>query len=230
MTTILALETSRALCSVAVQRNGVLIEDTRKVERLHNEVVLTMIDALCVRAGVRRSEFDVIAFAAGPGSFTGVRIAAAVAQGIAFGSGARMAPVASSLAMALGSQRQLTPAPRRIVTMTRSRGDAYYLAAFNVDAGVLTQEFDDALCTGWPEALEQPGWHAVGDRPPWWDAVQTRTAAVQWDGEISMTAGLIAELGLAAYVNDETVEPAGGLPRYVAGDSPWKGNSEKKSK
>ena len=103
MTTILALETSRALCSVAVQHNSERTEDTRNVERLHNEVVLTMIDSVCKRLAIHKSTIDVVAFAAGPGSFTGVRIAAAVAQGIAFGAGALVVPVESSRAMALGA-------------------------------------------------------------------------------------------------------------------------------
>ena len=92
MTTILALETSRSLCSVAVRQGAELIEDTRKVERLHNEVVLTMVDAVCKSAGLARRGIDVVAFGAGPGSFTGVRIAAAVAQGIAFGAGRHFCP------------------------------------------------------------------------------------------------------------------------------------------
>ncbi len=222
MTTILALETSRSLCSVAVQNPQGRFEDTRKVERLHNEVVLTMVDELCERAALARDAIDVVAFGAGPGSFTGVRIAAAVAQGIAFGVGAVIVPVASSLALAHCAVRQASPPPARVVTMTRSRRDAYYLAGFTLNDGVLTQIVEDMLCTGWPPEFVQPGWVAVGDKPPWWGAdALADEATVQWAGEIYLTAGLIAELGLAGYATGDALDPAAGLPIYVGGDSPW---------
>ena len=137
MTTILALETSRSLCSVALRHNAEFFEDTRKVERLHNEVVLGMIDGLFDRAGVTTSTLEVVAFGAGPGSFTGVRIAAAVAQGIAFGSGSQIVAVPSSLATAYGAIARLKPTPSRLITMTRSRRDAYYMAGYKVREGLL---------------------------------------------------------------------------------------------
>ena len=222
MTTILALETSRALCSVAVQHNSERSEDTRNVERLHNEVVLTMIDSVCKRLAIHKSTIDVVAFAAGPGSFTGVRIAAAVAQGIAFGAGALVVPVESSRAMALGALYQLSPPPRRIVTMTRSHRDAYYLAGYAASGGVLTPLVDDVLCTDWSADFLHASWVAVGDKPPWWgSAERTRDAQPRWGGEISVTAGLIAEIGLAVFDAGDAVMPASGLPKYVSGDSPW---------
>ena len=218
MTTILALETSRSLCSVAVQKNAELVEDTRKVERLHNEVVLGMIDEVCARSGVSRRAIDVVAFGGGPGSFTGVRIAAAVAQGIAFGADARMVSVASSLAMAQAALRQLAYTPEGLITMTRSRRDAYYLAGFSVQGNEILLQLEDRLCTAWPAEFLRPGWVAVGDQPPWWAA---GAETVKWGGALDVTAGVIAELGLAAYAAGDAVDPGGGLPKYVLGDSPW---------
>ena len=218
MTTILAIETSRSLCSVAVQRNAELVEDTRKVERLHNEVVLEMIDDVCRAAEIARRAFDVVAFAAGPGSFTGVRIAAAVAQGIAFGADARIVPVSSSRAMACSAINALTASPSRIITMTRSRADAYYLAGYLREGDSLNLEVDDVLCTQWPAELLQVDWLAVGDRPPWWPSVPR---SVGWGGGVAVTAATIAALGLAEFAAGTAVAPSAGLPRYVSGDSPW---------
>lgn len=224
MTTILAIETSRSLCSVAVQRNAELVEDTRKVERLHNEVVLAMIDDMCGAAGISRRTFDAVAFAAGPGSFTGVRIAAAVAQGIAFGADARIVPVSSSRAMAFSAIDNLTTTPPRIVTMTRSRADAYYLAGYVRADGSPTLAVDDVLCVQWPAELLQGDWIAVGDQPPWWQSVPR---SVRWGGEVAVTAASIAALGLADFAAGKAVAPAAGLPRYVSGDSPWKKSGQK---
>jgi tRNA threonylcarbamoyladenosine biosynthesis protein TsaB len=222
MTTMLALETSGSLCSVAVLHEAELTEDTHNVERMHNEVVLCMVDEVCERAGVSRRDIDVVAFGAGPGSFTGVRIAAAVAQGIAFGAHALMVPVSSSMAMAQAALSQVDPLPTQVLTMTRSRRDVYYLAGFSVHAGALRTEVHDVLCSDWPIELLNSEWLAVGDRPPWWDSPSTvGQAQLEWGGEVSVTAGVIAELGLATYRSGDALEPAAGLPRYVDGDSPW---------
>ncbi|MFP6815210.1 MAG: tRNA (adenosine(37)-N6)-threonylcarbamoyltransferase complex dimerization subunit type 1 TsaB [Pseudomonadales bacterium] len=222
MTTVLALETSGALCSVAVQYGSRRFEDTRKVERMHNEVVLSMIDELCERAGLAGADVDVVAFGAGPGSFTGVRIAAAVAQGIAFGTGAVIVPVASSLTKVHSAVRNLTPTATRLVTMTRSHRDAYYLAGFTHREGVIRQVVEDVLCTRWPVDFEQSEWVAVGNKPPWWGSeLLADEAAVQWAGEIQCSAAVIAELGAAAHKTGNALDPAAGLPIYVDGDSPW---------
>jgi tRNA threonylcarbamoyladenosine biosynthesis protein TsaB len=230
MTTILALETSRSLCSVALRHNAELFEDTRKVERLHNEVVLGMVDGLFDRAGVAASTLDVVAFGAGPGSFTGVRIAAAVAQGIAFGSGSQIVAVPSSLATAHGAMARLEPTPSRLLTMTRSHRDAYYLAGYEVRAGVLELSMADVLCTGWPAAVLRSSWVAVGDKPPWWErwdreegreAAEGQNQTLEWGGEVDLTAALIAELALRIHADGAALDPAAGLPIYVGGDSPW---------
>jgi tRNA threonylcarbamoyladenosine biosynthesis protein TsaB len=222
MTTILALETSRTLCSVVLQTRAERIEDTRKVERLHNEVVLGMINEVCNRGGAAKNTIEVVAFGAGPGSFTGVRIAAAVAQGIAFGADARIVAVPSSRAMAHAVAERLTEQTPGIITMTRSRRDAYYLAGYAMDNGVPELVVGDVLCTQWPNTLMRPDWVAVGDQPPWWGTGEVADdAPIRWGGAIDPTAHVILELGLAAYAAGTAVAPAAGLPIYVQGDSPW---------
>ena len=118
MTKLLALETSGALCSVAIWRGEERFEDTRNVERMHNQVLLEMLDQLTENAAVAPADFDVVAFGAGPGSFTGVRIAAAVAQSVALVADAVVVPVASSRAMIEASDLD----SGKVVAVTRSRG------------------------------------------------------------------------------------------------------------
>ena len=92
MSALLAVETSGSLCSLAIHVSGRWFEDTHNVERLHNQVVLQSLDRLAASADVPHSGFAAVAFGAGPGSFTGVRIAAALAQGVAFASAGVVVP------------------------------------------------------------------------------------------------------------------------------------------
>ncbi len=223
MTTLLSIETSSTLCSLALHRSGRWIEHTRNVERQHNMVVLEMLDELMSQAAVSPTELEVVAFAAGPGSFTGIRIAAALAQGVAFAAGASVVPVSSSLALAdqalkeLGSERQ----PEGILTITRSRRDAYYLAGFALRGGGLVQVIEDALHQGEtaPAALPGPGWLAVGARPAWLRAGKDGMGFLEGCQVRAVTVG---RLGLAAWSRGDGADAAAALPRYVAGDSPWR--------
>ena len=97
---ILAIETTGAACSVALADRGGVREHTRIAPRRHNALVLQMIDDLLSSAGMRPRDLDVVAFSAGPGSFTGVRIGAAVAQGVAFGGDLDVVGVPTSELMA----------------------------------------------------------------------------------------------------------------------------------
>lgn len=81
---ILALDTATDCCSCAIQVGGELVERTEVAPQKHAQLLLPMIDGLLVDVGVERSQLDAVVFGRGPGSFTGLRIAAAAAQGIAF--------------------------------------------------------------------------------------------------------------------------------------------------
>jgi tRNA threonylcarbamoyladenosine biosynthesis protein TsaB len=221
MTTLLSIETASSLCSLAIHVEGRWLEDTERVERQHNQVVLKNLDRLTERAGIARNGFDVVAFGAGPGSFTGVRIAASVCQAVAFASGAQVLPVSSSRALAAAWRRD----PRSgaggqpVLTVTRSRRDAYYLAGYRLTTdGVEDQELPDQLHQGedLPSDVTLSGWLGVGDRPTWWPA------PAPFVEDVAVTARVVGELALAAVGRGEAVAPEAGLPVYVSGDSPWR--------
>ncbi|OWW20698.1 tRNA (adenosine(37)-N6)-threonylcarbamoyltransferase complex dimerization subunit type 1 TsaB [Noviherbaspirillum denitrificans] len=100
MPTILAIETSSELASVALLHHGQLISHEAAGVQTHSQTVLPMVQALLAQAGIPLTGCDAIAFGAGPGSFTGVRTACGVAQGLAFGAGLPVVPVVTLLAMA----------------------------------------------------------------------------------------------------------------------------------
>jgi tRNA threonylcarbamoyladenosine biosynthesis protein TsaB len=220
MSALLAVETSGSVCSLAIRVAGRWFEHTQNVERLHNRVVLHNLEALAASARVRRDGFTAVAFGAGPGSFTGVRIAAAVAQGVAFASDAMVLPVRSSLALAAAAQRdERWPGVTRVMTVTRSRRDAFYLAGYLIDtAGAPMRYLEDRLHQGHEPPADLPGgdWLGVGDRPPWWPAQQPFLTGVAVD------AVVVGELALRALAAGEGLAAEAALPVYVAGDSPWR--------
>ena len=86
MTTLVAIETSTDLATVALLYDGSVSVQTANGTTTHSQALLPMIQQLLHAAGIRLNQCDAIAFGAGPGSFTGVRTACGVAQGLAFGA------------------------------------------------------------------------------------------------------------------------------------------------
>jgi len=121
---ILSLETSSEWCSAAVWLDGTVLAREELAGQRHSELILPTIDALLREAGVALSAFDAIAFGAGPGSFTGLRIACGVAQGLAFAAGAPVAAVSTLLAVAHACGAE------RVVTCLDARMGELYFAAF----------------------------------------------------------------------------------------------------
>ncbi len=100
MRTILAIETSADLASAALSYKGQVISRETSGVHTHSQTVLPLVQALLAQAGMTLAQCDAIAFGAGPGSFTGVRTACGVAQGIAFGLDLPVIPVVTLQAMA----------------------------------------------------------------------------------------------------------------------------------
>ena len=98
--TVLAIDTATDVCSVAVLRGDQVIELVETVGHKHSERALPMIDAALSQAGLVLGDIDVFAFGAGPGSFTGLRIACGIAQGLAYGKRKKVAPVGNLRALA----------------------------------------------------------------------------------------------------------------------------------
>ena len=97
---ILAVETSTDACSAALSIDGVITERFELTPKEHTKLILPMIDSLMAEAGLRPQQLDALAFSCGPGSFTGVRIATGVIQGIAFGADLPVVPVSTLAAVA----------------------------------------------------------------------------------------------------------------------------------
>lgn len=115
MPTILAIETSSELASAALLHGDQVFATESPGVKTHSQTILPMLQSLLAQAGIALADCDAIAFGAGPGSFTGVRTACGIAQGLAFGAGLPVVPVSTLMAMAQACRdRELSPqSPQR---------------------------------------------------------------------------------------------------------------------
>lgn len=142
--TLLALDTATDLCSVAVLHGNRLLEHAESVGQRHSERVLPMLDALLAEAGLALADCDAIAFGAGPGAFTGLRIACGIAQGLAFGAGKPVVSVGNLQALALAA-RGAAPTAKRILATIDARMQEIYWAVYGFADGDLQEIAAPAL-------------------------------------------------------------------------------------
>lgn len=100
MPTILALDTSTEACTVALNHQGQIFQRFEIAPRRHAEIILSMIESLFQETKLTSQQVDAIAYGCGPGSFMGIRIAAGVTQGLAYGADKLVIPVSSLRALA----------------------------------------------------------------------------------------------------------------------------------
>ena len=98
--TLLALDTSTEACSVALLYNGEKTYLNELAQRTHAKRILPMVDKILTDSGLKLNQLDALAFGRGPGSFTGVRVGAAIAQGLALGTDLPVIPISNLTAMA----------------------------------------------------------------------------------------------------------------------------------
>lgn len=124
---LLAFETATQRLSVALWQDGVSIERSALLPNGGSQVLLPWMHELLAEAGVTLRQIDGIAFGAGPGGFTGLRLACGVAQGLAFGLDVPVAPICTLAALALDCGQ------RHVWTCLDARMNEVYAAAYVVD-------------------------------------------------------------------------------------------------
>jgi len=144
MATILVLDTSTEACSCALSLNGEVYEAYDVIPRQHAQKILPMIHGLMAEYSLEFSQLDAIAFGRGPGSFTGLRIAAGVTQGIAFAADLPVIPVSTLASLALDVHE--TTQAEYVLSCLDARIDEVYWGLYRFKLGVPTLVGVENLC------------------------------------------------------------------------------------
>lgn len=132
---LLALDTSSLACSVALQVDDEIFDRHEEQAREHTRLLIPMIVETLRQGGVALAELDAIVLGNGPGSFIGMRIAASVAQGLAFGAGIRIVPVSSMLAVA--AEAMTDPGATHVAVCQDAHMNEVYLGLYRCsDSGL----------------------------------------------------------------------------------------------
>jgi tRNA threonylcarbamoyladenosine biosynthesis protein TsaB len=213
---ILALDAATEACSVALLANGQLTVRTLESGRSSAPRILKMAEEVLAEAHIPLSMLDGIAASIGPGSFTGVRITVAVAQGLAFGAGLKVVPVTTLEALAF--QVLSEPSVRAIACLDARMGEVYW-GCFASDAvrGVIESS---ASRVGPPDSvvLSSPGRHVGIGRgfsayPTLAGISGVELGAAQ--GQALPNAREMATLGALRLAAGGGIDPADLMPFYL---------------
>jgi len=218
MAIILAIETSSELASCALLNdNGTVLARESSGVRTHSQSVLPMVQDLLREAGVKLADCDAIAFGAGPGSFTGVRTACGVAQGLAFGADLPVLPLVTLEAMAEACRARTGAG--EVLAVLDARMNEVYWAQYRFDAasGDWAAVCAPVLCA--PEAVApQPaaGLVACGNGfSAYPDAFAGKAFGADALADILPHARELAPLGARALARGEAVAADAAQPLYL---------------
>jgi tRNA threonylcarbamoyladenosine biosynthesis protein TsaB len=208
---LLAFDTSTETLSIALARGAGLpvLERTGPGGAQASAALIPAIEELLGQAGLPLEALDAIAFGHGPGSFTGLRTAAAVAQGLGFGAGVPVLPIGTLLAVA--EEAHGLSGVTRVVAMLDARMDEVYFAAY--------ERLGEAWVTRAPPALGRPEDAQV---PPGWciagnvlELHRARLPAAALQVAALPTARALLRLAPAALADGRSHEAAQALPLYI---------------
>ncbi len=215
---LLAVDTATEACSAALLIDDDVIARYQVAPREHTQLILPMCDALLSEAGITTAQLDAVAFGRGPGSFTGVRIAAGVAQGIAF---AHDLPVLciSTLAV-LAQQVVANKNATKVLACIDARMQEIYWAAYESDEQGMASLVGKEMVVP-PANVQLPrgqGWHGAGSGwQSYTDILVQRMQGqlVAWDGALLPDARYMLRLAQQAYTRGEAVTADRAQPIYL---------------
>jgi tRNA threonylcarbamoyladenosine biosynthesis protein TsaB len=214
---LLALETGGQHCSVALAVDDDIRSLSSAAPRANSERLLPLVEQLLGDGGLSGRDLDALAFARGPGSFTGVRLGAAAAQGLAFSLDLPVVPVSSLAALALAAYYET--GARRILTALDARIGEVYWGAYIIEPERLTVPcIDEAVATPATVALpaEHDGWSGAGSG---WrvyaEVLAGRLTPVAMLPDCHGSAREVAVLGLAGLADGGGRAARDALPVYL---------------
>ncbi|MDP9108592.1 MAG: tRNA (adenosine(37)-N6)-threonylcarbamoyltransferase complex dimerization subunit type 1 TsaB [Pseudomonadota bacterium] len=212
MPIILAIETSSENASVALWRDGDLASRSASGVATHSQLILPLLQALLAEAGLRVGDCDAIAYGAGPGSFTGVRTACGIAQGLGFGAGRPVIPVDTLAAMALACH-QHTAAQSVLALLDARMGEVYWgQYAFLPMIQVQTAP----TLSSPPTVGGHDSQAACGNALlAYADSLPTSATVRSLHPAVMPHAGQIAALAVQAFERGEAIDPRQARPIYL---------------
>jgi tRNA threonylcarbamoyladenosine biosynthesis protein TsaB len=209
---LLAVETTTPLCSVALLRGGELFVEEVLAENRHSEILVPMIRKVLERAHLSPLEMDAFAFGQGPGSFTGIRIACGIVQGMAFAARRPVVPVPSLLALAEQSNEA------HVVAALDARMGEAYLAAYARNG----DDWDEVIAPRLADRAslpELPGrrWAATGsgfDRHAWLRDAYRDSLEMRFEADLPR-AGAVARIAARRFARGGGIAAEDAAPLYL---------------
>lgn len=224
---LLALDTSSEGCSAALLVDGEISERFELAPRGHTRLLMPMVRKLLSEQRLVPADLDALAFACGPGSFTGVRIATGVVQGLAWGLDIPVVPVSSLKAVALGAIETLSIVENGgIAVAFDARMGEVYWGCFQCRAGLPVLLGEEQVCPPATVAIpEGPNrWYGVG---PGWQFRSAMPPAIagepeQVDESLVVRASWVARLAAIDYQKGNAVPAEQAQPVYIRDEVAWK--------
>jgi tRNA threonylcarbamoyladenosine biosynthesis protein TsaB len=219
---LLALETSTQYCSAALWIDGAVAESHVLAGHTHSDILLPTVKRLIDEAGLGFAQLDGIAFGAGPGSFTGLRIACGVAQGLAFAHDLPVVPVVSLESLAEQMEADA------VITAFDARMGELYLAAYQRVGGggmdwtaqiapmLVTAPVLDAMLPALGGAATSTPWIGIGSGFGSHGAALTvRYAPVRVDAQVVPRASAVARIAARRFARGEALRAEDAAPLYL---------------
>ena len=205
---ILALETATDPGSVALWLDGVVLAQNCPVDQSNSATLLPVATALLQMRGLTFADLDALAFGAGPGSFTGLRVACGVAQGLAMARNLPLLGVGSLAAMAAQT------GGKNVIVVLDARMGEVYCGRF------VNGEPEGEIGVFPPETVPlptSPGWLVCGNGLDAYPALRERLAPCVsvWKPEIMPHAAAVLRLAAPRLERGERIDPAEASPFYV---------------
>jgi tRNA threonylcarbamoyladenosine biosynthesis protein TsaB len=213
MPTILALETSTELASVALLVNQRLFSRDAAPVQTHSQTLLPLVQSLLAEAGIALADCDAIAFGAGPGSFTGVRTACGAVQGLAFGARLPVVPIITLEAMAQACLERTGAAD--VLCVLDARMAEVYWAQYRHGADGWHTVIAPALAKPADVAPQSPVLACGNGLAAYAEAFGTSDVIARAEPGIMPHAAQVATLAAQRFLRGETMDAASAQPLYL---------------
>lgn len=217
--TLLAIDTCTEACSAALLHRQHIQERYQCAPRAHTQLILPMMQSLLDEAGLRLRDLDALAFTRGPGSFTGIRIAASIIQASAFAADLPVVLVSSLQCLAQGAYRELQT--QQVFTAIDARLQEVFFATYRLQEGsaILQACSTEQLCL--PQQCEATGLTDFVGVGSGWDQYhslleeQFKNRLQRWLPQRYPRAYDAAVIAADAYQRGESVTAVNALPTYL---------------